>query len=70
MKVRELGTGRTLEVPTAMVMTDLVVKGSVPTPLAYAIEPSAAMRFLPVLEAQGLRFETLASPRRAKVERV
>ena len=70
VKVRELGTGRTLEVPTAMVMTDLVVKGSVPTPLAYAIEPSAAMRFLPVLEAQGLRFETLASPRRAKVERV
>lgn len=70
VKVRELATGRTLEVPTAMAMTDLVVKGSVPTPRAYAIEPAAAARFLPVLEAQGLRWETLAKPRRAKVERV
>ncbi|MBK7294503.1 MAG: succinylglutamate desuccinylase/aspartoacylase family protein [Holophagaceae bacterium] len=70
VKVRELATGRTLEVPTAMAMTDLVVKGAVPTPRAYAIEPAAAARFLPVLEAQGLRWETLASPRRAKAERV
>jgi hypothetical protein len=70
VKVRELATGRTLEVPTAMAMTDLVVKGSVPTPRAYAIDAAAAARFLPVLEAQGLRFETLAAPRRAKVERV
>jgi len=70
VKVRELATGRTLEVPTAMAMTDLVVKGSVPTPRAYAIEPAAAARFLPVLEAQGLRWETLAKPRRMKVERV
>jgi len=51
-------------------MTDLVVKGSVPTPRAYAIVPSAAARFLPVLEAQGLRWETLVAPRRVRVERV
>ena len=70
VKVRELATGRTLEVPTAMAMTDLVVKGAVPTPRAYAIEPAAAARFLPVLEAQGLRWETLAKSRRMKVERV
>ncbi|NWJ41938.1 MAG: DUF2817 domain-containing protein [Geothrix sp.] len=70
VKVRDLATGRTLEVPTAMAMTDLVVKGSVPTPRAYAIEPAAAARFIPVLEAQGLRWEALAAPRRAKVERV
>ncbi len=70
VKVRELATGRTLEIPTANVMTDLMVKCSVATPHAYAIEPSAVARFLPVLAAQGLRWETLAGPRRAKVERV
>ena len=70
VKVRELATGKTLEIPTAMAMTDLVVKGSVPTPRAYAIAPAAAAHFLPVLEAQGLRFETLAAPRRVKNEAV
>jgi Zinc carboxypeptidase len=70
LKVRELATGRVLEVPTANAMTDLVVKGSVATPCAYAIEPSAAARFIPVLEAQGLRWETLSVPHRAAVERV
>lgn len=69
-KVRELASGRTLEVPTAMAMTDLVVKGSVPTPRAYAIAPEAAARFRPVLEAQGLAFEVLAAPRRASAEAV
>lgn len=70
LPVREVATGRTVEVPTANAMTDLVVKGSVPTPRAYAIEPAAAARFIPVLEAQGLRWETLAAPRRAPGERV
>jgi hypothetical protein len=51
-------------------MADLVVKGSVPTPRAYAIDAAAAARFIPVLEAQGLRYETLAAPRRAHVEAV
>ncbi len=70
VKVVEIATGRVLEVPTANAMNDLVVKGSVPTPRAYAIEAAAAARFIPVLEAQGLRWETLAAPRRVKVERV
>ena len=70
VKVCEAATGRTLEVPTANVMTDLVVKGSVPTPRAYAIEAAAAARFRPVLEAQGLAFETLAAPRKVLEERV
>jgi len=70
VKVRDLATGKVLEVPTTMAMTDLVVKGSVPTPRAYAIEAGAAARFIPVLEAQGLAFETLATPRKALVERV
>ena len=70
VKVREKATGRTLAIPTANAMEDLVVKASVPTPKAYAIEPSAAALFLPILEAQGLRFERLAAPRRARVEAV
>lgn len=70
LKVTEAATGRILQIPTANHMTDLVVKGSVPTPRAYAIAPSAAAAFLPVLEAQGLRFETLAEGRRAQVELV
>ncbi len=70
VKVREVATGKVLEIPTAMAMTDLVVKGSVPTPQAYAIEAAAAARFIPVLQAQGLTWETLTVPRRVKVERV
>ena len=70
VKVKEVATGRVLEVPTAMAMTDLVVKSSVPTPKAYAIEAAAAARFIPILEAQGLRWETLTAPRRVKLERV
>ena len=70
VKVRVAATGETLDVPTAMAMTDLVVKGSVPTPRAYAIDVGAAARFIPVLEAQGLAFETLTAPRKAMVERV
>lgn len=70
VKVREIATGRTLEVPTANVMQDLVVKGSVPTPRAYAIAPGAAARFRPVLEAQGLTWRTVTEPERAQVESV
>jgi hypothetical protein len=70
VKVREVATGQVIEVPTANAMTDLVVKGSVPTPRAYVIAAAAAARFIPVLEAQGLRWETLRAPRRAQIERV
>ena len=38
VKVREVAGGRVIEIPTAMAMTDLVMKGSVPTPKAYAID--------------------------------
>lgn len=70
VKVSDLATGRGIEVPTANAMNDLVVKGSVATPRAYAIRPDAAGLFLPVLEAQGLRWEVLEAPRRARGERV
>jgi hypothetical protein len=70
VKVREVATGRTLEVPTPNVMEDLVVKGSVPTPRAYAIAPDAAACFRPVLEAQGLTWRTVEGSERARVEAV
>jgi len=70
VKVREVATGQTLEIPTANAMTDLVVKGSVPTPKAYVIDASAAARFIPVLQAQGLSYETLTAPRKVQLERV
>ncbi len=68
VKVIETATGRVLSVPTANAMHDIVVKSSVATPKAYAIEAAAAARFIPVLKAQGLQWETLTAPRRARVE--
>lgn len=68
-QVTELATGRTLAIPTPNFMADLVVKSSVPKPRAYAIDARAAAPFVQVLEAQGIRFETLAAPRRLPVER-
>jgi hypothetical protein len=47
-----------------------VVKGSVPTPRAYAIDAASAARFLPVLEAQGLTWKTLQAPRKVRQEAV
>ena len=70
VKVREVATGRTLEIPTPNVMEDLVVKGSVPTPRAYAIAPEAASAFRPVLEAQGFSWRTLEAPESHRVEAV
>lgn len=69
VKVTELATGKVLAIPTPNLMFDLVVKSSVPTPVAYAIDAAAAAPFLRVLEAQGLRFEVLAGPRRMRAER-
>jgi hypothetical protein len=68
LQVNEQATGRTLAVPTANFMSDLVVKASVPTPRAYAIDAAAAAPFLRLLESQGLRFEVLTAPRRLQAE--
>lgn len=68
-KVTEESTGKVLEIPTPNLMTDLVVKSSVPTPAAYAIDARAAAPFLKVLEAQGIRFEVLAAPLRLRAEK-
>jgi len=66
--VRERATGKTLLIPTANAMMDLVVKASVPTPRGYVIDAKVAAKFLPVLEAQGLAFETLKVARRVQAE--
>jgi hypothetical protein len=66
--VVELVSGKTITVPTANLMTDLAVKRTVPTPLAYAIEPSAASEFGALLTRHGIPFETLTAPRTVTVE--
>lgn len=67
--VLDTATGKKIEVPTANVMTDLAVKRSVPTPVAYAIEPAAAAHFSALLERHGVPFETLTAARTLDVER-
>ena len=61
-------TGKLLQIPSPNVMLDLVVKASVPTPRAYAIEPRVAALFRPLLEHHGLRFEALLSARKVRAE--
>jgi len=68
VKVTEQATGNVLSIPTPNLMFDLVVKSNVPTPSAYAIDAAAAAPFLRVLQAQGLRHEVLAAPRRLRSE--
>lgn len=68
IRVTERATGAVRDIPTANFMPDLVVKGSVPAPEAYAIDAAAAGSFRPLLEAHGLRFEALAGPRTVQAE--
>jgi hypothetical protein len=69
IRVQDKTTGRPIDIPTANAMFDLVVKSSVPTAEGYAIDAGYAEAFLPVIEAQGLRYEILKSPVRRKAER-
>ena len=66
--VIETATGRTLEVPTANMMTWMVVKRAVSTPAGYAVVPAAAAEIGALLERHGIPFERLASARPARVE--
>jgi len=68
-KVLERSTGRTIEIPTPCVMTDLVVKASVPTPSAYVIEARVAERFKVLLQRHGLDFKELKQPAKLSCER-
>ena len=69
VRVTEAATGRPLEIPTPNQMFDLVVKSSVPTPSAYLIDAASAAKFLPVLEAHGLRYEVLKEATSLRAER-
>lgn len=66
--VLELSTGKTLHIPTANLMTTIAVKTAVPTPLGYAIEPSAAPVFKALCERHGIPCETLAAARSLRAE--
>lgn len=54
---------RTLEVPTANMMTDIAVKRSVATPAGYAIDSRAAAEFAALLERHAIPFERLQQAR-------
>ncbi len=69
VKMCDPTSGQVLEIPTANLMLDLVVKSSVPTPQAYVIEARAAKLFRPLLEYHGLRFRELSAPEKLKTER-
>ncbi len=66
--VVDLATGRTLEIQTANLMTELAVKKAVPTPLGYAVEPRAAGEFSALLKRHEIPFETLAHPKTVTAE--
>lgn len=56
-------SGETVEVPTPNMMTDIVVKKSVPTPQGYAIEARAAKELGALLDRHAIPYETLAEAR-------
>jgi len=67
VKVTERATGKVLEIPSPGLMTDLVVKGSVPTPRAYVIDAAAADTFKALLDRHGIRYaRTGAAPIQAE----
>ena len=66
--VTETTSGRRVEVPTANMMTRLVVKRSLPTPAAYAVPAAAAAEFAALLDRHGIPFERLESARRVAAE--
>jgi len=69
VKAIEKATGRTLDIPTANLMTDPAVKRSVATPRAYVVEAAAAAEFAALLDRHALPYERLAAPRALTAER-
>ena len=66
--VTETATRRTIDVPTANMMTMVAVKKSVTTPIAYVVEPRAATAIGALLDRHAIPYETLTSPRTFEVE--
>lgn len=61
--VRRLSDGATVEVSTANLMTEVAVKRSVQTPVAYAIAPHAADGFAALLGRHAIPFEKIDAAR-------
>jgi hypothetical protein len=68
VKVIEAASRKTIEIPTANFMTDLVVKQSVPTPAAYIIDAEAAPEFKSLLDRHGIPFSILEESKTFFVE--
>lgn len=66
--VLSTSTGKTLLVPTRNFMDTLVVKKSVPTPSAYAVDASSAALFAELLDRHAVPYETLAAERTVRAE--
>lgn len=66
--VIELATGTTVEVATPNMMTDVVVKRSVPSPRGYAVEARAAKEIAALLDRHAIPYETLDAPRTFEAE--
>ena len=60
VKVIDRMSGRDQVVRTANFMHDLVIKKSVTTPYAYAIDAQYSKKFIPLLEAHQIPFQTLS----------
>lgn len=67
--VIDAATGKETTVATPNLMSRMVVKRSVPTPLGYAVAPESAAVFRELLERHGLPFEEVRAARPATVER-
>ena len=68
VRVIEIDTGETVEVPTANFMNDLIVKNSVPTPKSYIISEEYLSEFEALLDKHAIIYEILETPKIFKVE--
>lgn len=67
--VIETATGQETSIATPNLMSEMVVKRSVPTPQAYAIVPEGAAVFRELLSRHGIPFEEVRETRPATVEK-
>lgn len=68
IKVIERSSGRTVEIPSALVLTQMAIKRFVPTPVGYVVEARAAAPFKALLDRHGLRYEVLAEAKTLRAE--
>lgn len=66
--VIEAATGKTVEVSTANMMTQVAVKRCVPSPVGYLVDATAAAQFAALLERQGIPYTTLREPEAMEAE--